>query len=143
MDPTTSSLVGIIDERFSVLTMITSASPTSSSITSLPGGGPCPKRCDACRFSFRRKLSPRMLITVERWSNRSSAALAITASFGVTTPGARNLVSGNVIDRDGKTIVTAELDGNLDKTGLPDPFYTDFHFIDDGDNIAAEYSIDW
>ena len=43
----------------------------------------------------------------------------------------------SVIDRDGKTIVTAELDGNFDKTGLPDPFYMDFHFIVDGDKIAA------
>ena len=43
----------------------------------------------------------------------------------------------SVIDRDGKTIVKAELDGNFDKTGLPDPFYMDFHFIVDGDKIAA------
>ena len=42
-----------------------------------------------------------------------------------------------VIDRDAKTIVTAELDGNFDKTGLPDPFYMDFHFVVDGDKIAA------
>ena len=42
-----------------------------------------------------------------------------------------------VIERDGKTIVTAELDGNFDKTGLPDPFYMDFHFIVDGEKIAA------
>lgn len=42
----------------------------------------------------------------------------------------------NVINRDRKTIVTAEVDGNFDRTGLPDPFYMDFHFIVDGDKIA-------
>ena len=43
----------------------------------------------------------------------------------------------NVIDRNGKTIVTAAVDGNFDKTGLPDPLYMDFHFIVDGEKIAA------
>ena len=42
----------------------------------------------------------------------------------------------DMIERDGKTIVTAEVDGNFDKTGLPDPFIMDFHFIVDGNKIA-------
>jgi hypothetical protein len=41
----------------------------------------------------------------------------------------------DVIGRDGKTIVTAEVDGNFDKTGLPDPFYMDFHFMVDDTKI--------
>jgi len=52
--------------------------------------------------------------------------------------GARvRLKAVNVINRDRKTIVTTKVDGNFDKTGLPDPFYMDFHFIVDGDKIAA------
>jgi hypothetical protein len=43
----------------------------------------------------------------------------------------------DMIDRNGKTIVTAELDGNFDKTGLPDPFYMDLHFVVSGEKIAA------
>ncbi|MGH9970909.1 MAG: nuclear transport factor 2 family protein [Pyrinomonadaceae bacterium] len=43
----------------------------------------------------------------------------------------------DIIDRDGKTIVTFEVDGNFDKTGLPDPFIMDFHFTVDGNKIAA------
>lgn len=41
------------------------------------------------------------------------------------------------INRDGKTIVTARVDGNFDKTGLPDPFLMDFHFTVDETKIAA------
>ena len=36
-----------------------------------------------------------------------------------------------------KTIVTVKVDGNFDKTGLPDPFLMDFHFTTDTDRIAA------
>jgi hypothetical protein len=35
----------------------------------------------------------------------------------------------NSVDRDGKTIVTAEIDGKFDKTGLPDPFVMDMHYV--------------
>ena len=41
------------------------------------------------------------------------------------------------INRDGKTVVTARVDGNFDKTGLPDPFLMDFHFTVDDTKIAA------
>lgn len=41
------------------------------------------------------------------------------------------------INRDGKTVVTARVDGNFDKTGLPDPFLMDFHFTLEATKIAA------
>jgi hypothetical protein len=41
------------------------------------------------------------------------------------------------VNRDGTTIVTVKVDGSFDKTGLPDPFLMDFHFIVDGAKIAA------
>lgn len=43
-----------------------------------------------------------------------------------------DLMSGN-----GKTIVTLKVDGNFDKTGLPDPFLMDFHFTVDANKIVA------
>jgi SnoaL-like domain len=43
----------------------------------------------------------------------------------------------NVINRDHKTIVMAKVDGNFDKTGLPDPFYMDLHFVVDGNKVSA------
>jgi hypothetical protein len=36
-----------------------------------------------------------------------------------------------------KTIVTVKVDGNFDKTGLPDPFLMDFHFTTDTRQISA------
>jgi ketosteroid isomerase-like protein len=36
-----------------------------------------------------------------------------------------------------KTIVTVKVDGNFDKTGLPDPFLMDFHFTTDNGKVAA------
>ncbi len=41
------------------------------------------------------------------------------------------------VNRAGKTVVTVEVDGSFDKTGLPDPFLMDFHFILEGPKIAA------
>lgn len=42
-----------------------------------------------------------------------------------------------VVNRGDKTIVTVKVDGNFDKTGLPDPFLMDFHFTTDTKRIAA------
>src|SRR5882724_553576 len=42
-----------------------------------------------------------------------------------------------VVNSNGKTIVTVKVDGNFDKTGLPNPFYMDLHFVVDGEKIAA------
>lgn len=43
----------------------------------------------------------------------------------------------DVIDRDGRTILTAEVNGNFDKSGLPDPFLMDLHFTVHENKIAA------
>ena len=45
-------------------------------------------------------------------------------------------------DRDGKTCLTAEVDGNFDKTGLPDPFLMDLYFTLEENLITAlEYRL--
>jgi hypothetical protein len=43
----------------------------------------------------------------------------------------------DVMNGNDKTIVTLKVDGNFDKTGLPDPFLMDFHFTVDANKIAA------
>jgi hypothetical protein len=43
----------------------------------------------------------------------------------------------DLVNSNGKTIVTLKVDGNFDKTGLPDPFLMDFHFTIDTNKIAA------
>lgn len=40
-------------------------------------------------------------------------------------------------DRDGQTVVTAKVDGNFDRTGLPDPLILSHHITVDGDKIVA------
>jgi len=40
-------------------------------------------------------------------------------------------------DRDGDTILTAKVDGNFDKTGLPDPFLMDLYFSLEENLITA------
>ena len=40
------------------------------------------------------------------------------------------------VERNGKTIVTAKVDGDFDKTGLPDPLKLAFHFTVDGDTVV-------
>lgn len=42
-----------------------------------------------------------------------------------------------ITERNGETILTAEVDGDFDKTGLPDPFLMDLYFILNGNRIAA------
>ena len=47
-----------------------------------------------------------------------------------------------ITERNGKTILTAEVDGNFDKTGLPDPFWMDLYFTHDEHLISAlEYRL--
>lgn len=41
------------------------------------------------------------------------------------------------VKRNGNIIVTAKIDGNFDKTGLPDPFQMDFHFTIDSNKVFA------
>src|SRR5882762_5049952 len=42
-----------------------------------------------------------------------------------------------VVNNGDMTKVTVKVDGNFDKTGLPDPFLMDFHFTTDTRRIAA------
>jgi hypothetical protein len=42
-----------------------------------------------------------------------------------------------VVNSGDNTIITVRVDGNFDKTGLPDPFLMDFHFTTDMGKIAA------
>jgi len=47
-----------------------------------------------------------------------------------------------ITERNGKAILTAEVDGNFDKTGLPDPFLMDLCFTIDKNLITAlEYRL--
>ena len=43
----------------------------------------------------------------------------------------------DLMNGDGKTIVTLRVDGNFDKTGLHDPLLLDFHFTLDTNKISA------
>ena len=42
-----------------------------------------------------------------------------------------------VAERDGATIVTTKVDGNFDRTGLPDPVIINHHIRADGGKIVA------
>jgi hypothetical protein len=81
-------------------------------------------------------LTDSAVITDEGHEYRGTAAIKNWSDAKYI--GARvRLEAVNVINRDCKTIVTAALDGNFDKTGLPDPFYMDLHFVVDGEKVAA------
>ena len=67
----------------------------------------------------------RGIAAIKEWSDEKYIGAKIT------------LEAVAVIDRDGKSIVTVEVDGNFDKTGLPDPLRMDFRFTVDGNKIAA------
>lgn len=43
----------------------------------------------------------------------------------------------DVVDRDGETVLTTKVDGNFDRTGLPDPLIISHHITVDGDKIAG------
>ncbi|MEK3791679.1 nuclear transport factor 2 family protein [Paenibacillus sp. FSL R7-0204] len=47
----------------------------------------------------------------------------------------------NVVENAKEIVVTAQSDGNYDKTGLPDPLYFDFHFTVDGDKITRLHNV--
>ena len=50
------------------------------------------------------------------------------------------LVTLDVIDasqRDGETVITTKVDGNFDRTGLPDPVIINHHVKVDGDKIIG------
>ena len=42
----------------------------------------------------------------------------------------------DVADRDGETVIKAKIDGNYDKSGLPDPLVMNHHVTVEGDKIT-------
>lgn len=53
---------------------------------------------------------------IKDWSNAQHFAAQVT------------LEPTNIVQDGDNTIVTAKIDGNFDRTGLPDPLLLDFHF---------------
>jgi len=43
----------------------------------------------------------------------------------------------DVAERDGETVVTSKVDGNFDRTGLPDPVIIDHHITVEGGKIVG------
>ena len=67
----------------------------------------------------------RGIVAIKEWSDEKCIAASVTLD-----------VVHNM-NRGGKTIATLKVDGNFDKTGLPDPFLMDFHFTLDTNKISA------
>jgi SnoaL-like domain len=67
----------------------------------------------------------RGIAEIKKWSEEKLIGAEVT------------LQPTKTIERNGKTIVTAKVDGNFDKTGLPDPFQMDFDFTIDSNKVAA------
>ena len=67
----------------------------------------------------------RGLDAIKAWSDREIFAARVTL---------------DVIDaseRDGETVITTKVDGNFDRTGLPDPVIINHHLKVDGDKIIG------
>jgi len=58
----------------------------------------------------------RGIAAIKKWSDEKYIGARVT------------LDAVDLMNSNGKTIVTLKVDGNFDKTGLPDPFLMDFHF---------------
>ena len=67
----------------------------------------------------------RGIAAIKKWSDEKYIGARVTLD-------AVDLMNG-----DGKTIVTLRVDGNFDKTGLPDPLLLDFRFTLDTNKISA------
>jgi SnoaL-like protein len=67
----------------------------------------------------------RGIAAIKKWSDEKYIGARVTLD-------AVDLMNG-----DGKTIVTLRVDGDFDKTGLPDPLLLDFHFTLDTKKISA------
>jgi len=67
----------------------------------------------------------RGIAAIKKWSDEKYIGAKVTLD-------AVDLMNG-----DGKAIVTLRVDGDFDKTGLPDPFLMDFHFTLDTNKISA------
>ena len=62
---------------------------------------------------------------IKEWSDREIFAARVT------------LEVLNVADRDGETVVATKVDGNFDRTGLPDPVIIDHHIRVEGYQIVG------
>lgn len=67
----------------------------------------------------------RGISAIKKWSDEKIIGARVT------------LDAVDLMDGDCKTIVTLRVDGNFDKTGLPDPFLMDFHFTINTNKISA------
>lgn len=65
----------------------------------------------------------RGIAAIKKWNEEKNIGAAI------------RLTPVKAIDRDGKIVLTTEVDGNFDKTGLPDPFLMDLHFTTENNKI--------
>lgn len=67
---------------------------------------------------------------IKAWSDEKNIGAEIT------------LTPVEAVERGGKTILTVEVNGSFDKTGLPDPFLMDLYFTVDRSSITAlEYRL--
>jgi hypothetical protein len=64
------------------------------------------------------------LAAIKAWSDRDIIEARVT------------LEVLDVADRDGEIVVTTKVDGNYDKTGLPDPFVDNHYIMVEGDQVA-------
>ncbi len=67
----------------------------------------------------------RGLAAIKAWSDREIFDAQVT------------LEVIDVLDRDGATVVTTKVDGNFDRTGLPDPVIINQHITAEGDKIVG------
>ena len=62
---------------------------------------------------------------IKKWADREIFSVNVTLDVMVAA------------DRDGQTIVTVEVDGTFDKTGLPDPLLLEHYFTVEGGKITS------
>jgi hypothetical protein len=67
----------------------------------------------------------RGLATIKAWSDREVFAPQVT------------LEVIDVADRDGETVVTTKVQGNFDRTGLPDPVVINHHMTSESGKIVG------
>src|SRR5258708_40068872 len=66
----------------------------------------------------------RGLAAIKAWSDREIFDVRVT------------LEVIDVADNDGETVLTTKVDGNFDRTGLPDPVIINHHFTVEGNKIV-------